>query len=146
MKSNSLIFFFVLLMTSCSSSDSTNTYQRIENFYRQFKTGNLDQYKQIIVINEDGTCLNCNNLFAKNQADALSRDSVLFIVSGYGTKIDISAYIGKNTSNLILDPGNEFGKLNLQKGCSIINLENKKIKMITPINAQNVQQLKIQFR
>ncbi len=114
-----------------------NTYQRIESFYREFKTGNLDQYKQIIVINEDGTCLNCNNLFAKNQVGALSGDSILFIVSGYGTKVDISAYVGKDAPNLILDPENEFGKLNLQKGCSIIELENNKVKQITHIGTKN---------
>lgn len=139
MKNKRLIFLFVLLMSSCSSPD---IYEQIEVFYGQFKTGSLDQYNRIIVINEDGTCLNCNNLFAKNQAGNLSGDSVLFIVSGYGTKVDISAYVDKNAPNLILDPENEFGKLNLQKGCSIINLENKKIKRITPINVQNVQQLK----
>lgn len=141
MKISSLLVLLLLLVIRCSDSD---TYEKVEDFYKRFKTGNLDQYNKIIVINEDGTCLNCNNLFAKNQANNLSSDSILFIVSGQGTRVDISAYIDKNASNLILDPENKFGELSLYKGCSIIELKNKKIKNITPINNQNVQQLKMQ--
>lgn len=144
MKNSRFLLFLLLLISSCSNPKPPDQYEKIEAFYTQFKKGNLDQYTRIIVINEDGTCLNCNNLFAKNQAGNLSGDSILFIVSGYGTKVDISAYVGKNAPNLILDPENEFRKLNLQKNCAIIELENKKIKTITPINAQNIQHLKWQ--
>lgn len=135
MKNNRFLLFFLLLVSSCSTPDA---YEKIEAFYHRFKNENFERFSRIIVINEDGTCLNCNNLFAKSQAGNLSKDSILFIVSGYGTKVDISAYIDKNSPNLILDPKNEFQQLNLQKGCAIIEVENRNIKSITNISVKNI--------
>ncbi|WP_343603703.1 hypothetical protein [Fluviicola sp.] len=134
----SVILLLLLLLNSCSEPQ-LSTYEQIESFYHRFKEGNFERFSRIIVINEEGTCINCNNLFARNQAENLSKDSVLFIVSGYGTMVDISAYVDKSSPNLILDPKNEFQKLNLKKGCSIIEIANHKIKSITTINAKNVR-------
>lgn len=142
MKNSILVCFLLLLLFNSCSAPEPDTYTRIETFYQRFKKGNFERFSRIIVINEEGTCINCNNLFARNQAENLSKDSVLFIVSGYGTKVDISAYVDKNSPNLILDPKNEFQKLNLKKGCSIIEMEGKKVKSITNISAKNVQDQK----
>ncbi|MNU95255.1 hypothetical protein D3C71_852660 [compost metagenome] len=144
MKNSHFLLFLLLLANSCSNPKHPDEYEKIEVFYQQFKKGNLEQYNKIIVINEEGTCLNCNNIFARNQAEKINKTTNLFIVSGRGTRVDISAYISKNAPNLILDHTNEFSRLNLVKGCAIIELENKKIKTITPIDAQNIQKLKLQ--
>lgn len=128
----------VLLLFILSSCYKPSNYEKIESFYHQFKNGDFNQFKRVIVINEGGTCLNCNNIFARSQVQKVNDPANLFIVSAQGTRVDISAYISKNAPNLIMDYKNEFSHLNLVKGCTIFELENKKIVKTTLIKANNV--------
>lgn len=134
---NSLLILLSLLAGSCAKPSG---YEKIERFYHQFKKGDFGRFKRVIVINEEGTCLNCNNIFAQSQFQKVDEASNLFIVSAQGTRVDISAYISKNAPNLIMDYTNEFGRLNLVKGCTIFELENKQISKTTLIKADNVTQ------
>lgn len=138
---NSLLILLILVTGSCSKQ--TN-YEKIERFYLQFKQGDFSRFKKVIVINEEGTCLNCNNIFARNQAEKVDETTYLFIVSGQGTRVDISAYISKNAPNLIVDYTNEFSRLNLVKGCAIFELKNRQIVNTTYIRPDNITQF--QFR
>ena len=134
---NSLLILLLLITGSCAKPSN---FEKIESFYLQFKKGDFNQFKRVIVINEEGTCINCNNLFARSQAKQVDETTNLFIVSGQGTRVDISAYISKNAPNLIVDYRNEFSRLDLVKGCTIFELENRKIVRTTYIKPENITQ------
>ncbi|MNK24848.1 hypothetical protein D3C87_431630 [compost metagenome] len=133
--SNSLLILLLFVTGSCTKPSN---FEKIESFYRQFKQGDFNRFKRVIVINEEGTCLKCNNIFAQTQAQKVDETENLFIVSGQGTRVDISAYISKNAPNLIMDYKNEFSKLNLVKGCTVFELENRQIIKTTYIQPGNV--------
>ena len=125
----------MFILGSCSEPGN---YEKIETFYYQFKDGDFNKFKRVIVINEEGTCLNCNNIFAINQVKNIDKTTNLFIVSGQGIRVDISAYVSKNAPNVIMDYKNKFGGLNITKGCTVFELENKKITKTTFIKVNNV--------
>lgn len=137
--SNSLLILLLLIAGSCTQQSN---FEKIERFYYQFKKGDFNQFKRVIVINEEGTCINCNNLFAQSQAQQVDETTNLFIVSGQGTRVDISAYISKNAPNLIMDYKNEFSRLDLVRGCTIFELENRKIVRTTYIKPENMNQFR----
>ncbi len=132
------ILFLISFVFFVSCSPQTK-YDKIEDFYYQFKEDNFSNFDYIIVINEDGTCLNCNNSFAKAMSSNVSSDEVLFIVSGRGFKVDISDYIDNKKKNIIWDEDELFQELNLVEKCAVIELDNLRIKKITQIDADNVE-------
>lgn len=141
-----IVVFSILILISCENESSREIQQKLSANellaqYCENHEQNLKAYNHVIVINEIGTCINCNNIFAKAQGNNLYSDSTLFIVSGIGNKVDLSAYIDNNSTNLILDQSADFDTLDIVSSCAIITLEGKQIKSIENINVNNVHGL-----
>jgi len=135
----------IILITALSiiySCHSPSSYDKVKSFYESKKTGNFSKFKFLVVINEGGSCLNCNNIFSKTISSSISNSDILFIVSGSGTKVDISDYTDKSYSNVIWDFENSFQNFNLTKKCAIFRLKNKILQEKTEINPDNVLNIK----
>lgn len=147
MKLFTQILFIGILICSCEYSTSEkplkktlSNYEKLVQFCND-KNQNISRYRTIIVINEIGTCINCNNIFSRSQGKNLNSDSTLFIVSGVGNKVDLSAYVDRKAPNLILDDSAGFDSLNIVKSCAIISLSDNKINSVEEINVNNVNGL-----
>jgi len=137
------IILFGLIVFSCKDSNTSKAYLKINDFLSS-KDVNINDYKSIVVINEKGTCLNCNNKFAKTMEQYINKDSVVFIISTTGTLVDISGYLEKeNNKNIITDFSNEFLNLDLVDHCSIINLKNKDVDTIIQFDISNIEQVNL---
>lgn len=116
-----LILFLLLVHYSCSSPVDNSSV--IRSFYETMKpNGRYSDFKQIIIINENGNCINCNNKFSREMSALLSDSTKLFIVSGTGAKVDFSYYLDINQDNLIVDSAFIFKKYDIAKSCMIIDL------------------------
>lgn len=133
------VLFLFLFLTSCNQQ---NDYKKIATFL-EMKNKNLADYKQLIVINTLGDCLNCNNTFSLEMSVYLEQDSTLFVVSTPGSKIDISPYITKTSSNILLDFREEFNKLNIINHSSILKFKGNKIDTIIEFDRKNIGSCKI---
>lgn len=120
-----------LLVMSCNSRPETNivdddldTLSIIRDFYYEHgHDTNFSCFKRVIIINELGPCMNCNNSFCLTHQYEIDDESVLFIVSSYGMKIDISHYIlHQHNNNVIWDSTSKFNDLLPIGHCEIIDL------------------------
>lgn len=125
--------FFVLTLGSCSEPTQ---YEKIKSFYEENKTTDgqdFEVFSKIVIINEKGNCISCNNSFAKQMERYLDDSQTLFIVSGPGLKVDISGFIHSENLNVIWDQNEEFNKLKISKSCALIELKNNEIHQINEI-------------
>lgn len=96
----------------------------IAQFYKQnVPNGDFGCFSRVVIINERGTCMNCNSLFAKRQLADLDNDSVLFIISSQGARIDISGYLDSSRNNVIWDTMYLFNRFNIVDSCTVIQLK-----------------------
>jgi len=132
--------FCILFLHACSSNQESN-FAKIENFIQHHGiTEPLSKFKKLIIINDKGTCIQCNNDFSKMISTNLNDKTTLFIISQDGTKVNISAFLdSKNSENLILDFKEEFSKLNIVDGCAIIEIKEESLGEKTIINTQNIK-------
>lgn len=127
-----LLLIATSLFSSCNISyDSSNienyndvdTAAIIQSFYNEYaKDTNFSHFQKVILINEHGSCLNCNNLFSLEHENEVNSDSVLFIISSYGCRIDISKYITNPHDNVIWDSLCLLDELLLFEKCEILDL------------------------
>ncbi len=117
-----------------------SNYEKLKKYCLNFKV-NVSDFKNIVVINEIGTCLNCNNIFSRSQSKNLNSDSTLFIVSGAGGRVDFSAYINNHSKNLIFDEFADFDTLDIVRSCAILTIAKNKIHSIEEINIKTVSSL-----
>ena len=68
----------------------------------------------------------------------LENEKVLFILSGQGTKVDISAYLDRKEENVLLDLDDDFSKLNIVNYCAVLEVENNRINNVTRIDVKNI--------
>ncbi len=116
----SFIIFFCIILFGCSSSEK----EKIINFYEKHrKSGNVYNYRKIVVINDLGVCMNCNNNFAAMMSDSLDVKDILFIISCDGSKVDISSYIGIDRENVIWDKNLDFNDLKIVNNCAVIDFK-----------------------
>lgn len=120
----------VLLIISCNNqagqTHGKNENEIIKEFYTsQTSREDFSKYRSAILINEGGSCLNCNNAFALSHANEIEDDSILFIVSSCGSRIDISPYITQERSNIIWDSMSVFEELLPLETCKVVELKNK---------------------
>ena len=107
-----------------SEATSLDTTAIIQQFYTdQTQKNDFSKYRQAIIINERGLCLNCNNAFSLCNAKDLDNDSTLFIISSDGTQIDISPYLSTQHPNVIWDSLYSFDSLLPMNQCSIITIK-----------------------
>ncbi len=140
MKLSNLIFVALMgifFNFSCKNEVISN-YAKIDKFLSTKYHKKINKYDYLIIINEQGNCLNCNNNFSKSVSKHIKSDNVLYIISTQGFNVDISPYVNKNHSNVLFDYDNEFSKLNLVKKCAIIDLGEHKIDTIIQIDAYNI--------
>ncbi len=137
---NKILSFIVLLLITFACK-SPNDFERIENFLKEKTEAKirLSNYKALVVLNETGTCINCNFAFTNVMSDYIEKDQILFLVSSSGSHIDISAFLDANKSNVVFDYDNQFSQLNLVNHCAIIEFKNLKIDTIIEINLDNIE-------
>jgi len=135
-KISSLLLVFILFY---SCINKTTNYDKIQTFIKDRFDKDLNTYDYLIVINEQGDCLNCNNKFSLALSKYLNNNNVLYLVSTPGFNIDVSPYIKKDHSNVLLDYKNEFSKLDLVKRCAIIDFGTEKIDTIIQVDVSNIK-------
>lgn len=137
---NKIQYFFLVcqlfLIYSCSYKDSE--YDKMKEFLSQKYDVELKDYDYLVVINEQGDCMNCNNLFSKAISSAIVNHNVLYLISSPGTNIDISPYLKYEYNNILLDFGNHFSELQIVDKCAIIELGKNKVDTIIKIDFSNV--------
>jgi hypothetical protein len=130
-----LLLFFVFL-----SCQTPSQYEKVKSFLNVINQDiDLNDYKGLIVINERGSCINCNFAFSQAISKHIGNENVLFIVSTAGNNIDISPYLESEKSNIIFDYNNNFFKLKMVDRCAIFTLSNQSIDTIIEINLDNIQ-------
>ena len=135
-----LIIFFV----GCAEPSN---FERIDDLLKsEFRFKQLTDYDQIIVINEMGECMKCNNTFAEGMSRYLDRDNLLFVICSAGNRVDISPFIEEEKANVILDYGNEFESLGLIHHCAIFELDDKKVDAIVEVSTDNVHEVLLGFK
>ena len=137
LKKVSRLLLVIILLNSCNHK--VTNYEKIETFIKKNFNKDLNGYDYLIVINEQGDCLNCNNKFSVTLSKYLDNNNVLYLVSTPGFNIDVSPYIKKDHSNVLLDYNNEFSKLDLVKKCAIIDFGTKKIDTIIQVDVSNIK-------
>ena len=135
------IFIITLFLTSCNQQ---NDYQKINTFL-DVKNIQITDYTQLVAINTLGDCLNCNNTFSLEMSKYLEQDSTLFIVSTPGAKIDISPYLSKESSNIILDFRKEFNALNIINYSAILKFKESSIDTIIEFDVKNIKSCTIEI-
>jgi hypothetical protein len=138
---NSLLFFYGFILLSCSDVKTTETYfSELDTYFKNnHNFDSLSFYHYLVVINEQGDCLNCNNKFSKAMAKNVSDKNVLFLIATSGINVDISPYLGKEEEkNILFDLNNDFKKLNLINHSAIFKLEHNKVDTIVEIDVSNV--------
>tara|TARA_R110002050_G_scaffold245367_1_gene382970 strand:- start:38620 stop:39069 length:450 start_codon:yes stop_codon:yes gene_type:complete len=120
-----------LLFFTCKQPSN---YEKMELLlHNQFEFDSLRVIDHIVVINELGDCLNCNNSFSVAMSKYIESENVLFIICGTGSRVDISPYYNSTSNHVIWDRRNSFNELNMVGSSAIINLKNQKIDSIIEI-------------
>ncbi len=120
------IYFGIIVFISIVLLGCTDNFEKesIVKFYEEHcPSGNIYNYRKIVVINDLGGCMNCNNSFATIMADSLDVEDILFIVSCDGCKVDISPYIEIDRENVIWDKNLDFNELEIVKTCAVIDFK-----------------------
>lgn len=117
--------FLALLFGACTQKQ-TGDVDKIRAYYLEHRPGSekeFEQFRKIVIVRENGgSCMNCNDMFARHMADSIDNPQILFIVSAMGNKMDISAYIDRERKNVIWDNLLKFDKLNISETCAVIDL------------------------
>lgn len=127
------ILFACLLAFSCNKKSDVEKIR--EYYYSNKPDGNFENFHKVVIINELGNCINCNNKFALQMSDSINNEEILFIVSCSGAKVDISPYLDKNQNNIIVDRLAKFDLLQISNACAIVDVENN--YKITEISGGN---------
>lgn len=133
------VLVILLICTLSFSCKQKSDIEKIQDYYLVHKPdGKFEKYRKIIIINELGNCINCNNRFSLQMSYSINNQSILFIVSGMGSKVDISPYINILQENIIWDTKSEFDQLKITKACAIIDIDIGRNTKITEILPENV--------
>ena len=122
-------FFFSCNNAHDQSSAGNDVEKKVDTaaiiqsfYYEHAKDTNFSHFQRVIIINENGTCPNCNNIFAMEHGNEVNQDSVLFIISSFGSRVDISKYISNPRANVIWDSLCQLDDLLLLDKCEIVDL------------------------
>jgi len=138
---NKLAFILFGLALNYSCSRNLNDYEKINHFLvNKLDYNDLRSQDFLIVINEMGTCMNCNNSFSKYMSKYIDSEKVLFLICSSGSRIDISMYLNSEENLILYDMHNDFSELNLINQSGIFKLKDEKIDTLIKINVKNVIQ------
>ncbi len=112
-------------------------YHRIEKFFLKNNT-NIDSVNAILVITNYGECMNCNRIFADYIKSYVNKKNVKIIITEEGSDIDISPFL--NSNNVIFDFEEQFLKIDVVNGTSVIFLNNKQIDTIVNIKSSTFKE------
>lgn len=137
---HNLIILLLMILISCQQKYESD-YEKIQNFLTKHSFNKkLDRFNTIVIINDKGTCINCNNDFAQYTSRNLNNKNFLFIISQNGSKVDISPFINlKDSSNVVLDFNQDFYKLKIMNGSGIIKIKNDSLISKTIINSKSIK-------
>lgn len=134
----SIYILGLFLIFSCSK---VKDYEKIDSFLKsELNYKDLKDKEFLIVINEMGSCINCNNAFSKYMAKYIDSEKVLFLICSSGSRIDISMYINSEENHILYDMYNKFSGLNLINQSGIFKLKNEEIDTLIKINLKNINQ------
>lgn len=133
-------YILFLGITNFLLACSANTKYDVLKTYIQdtFHDVQLDNYEYIVVINELGECLNCNNSFSKGMSKYLSNERVLFLITSLGARVDISDYLHQKNKNILRDFNSKFNDLINVNHCAILKLNQQSIDTIIEVNNYNL--------
>lgn len=135
------ISFLLLLLVTCSKLP--NRYDQIDAFLKkELNFQDLDKYQKIVVVNELGDCMNCNNSFVEKVALLKSDTTLLFLISTPGSRVDITPFIEKQ-DNILHDPYGNFEQVDLVRSCAIIELNEQHVDTIIAVNSGNLNGLEL---
>lgn len=137
---NSMFLFIFLFFSfySCGNKE-LSTYDQIEYFFNEnYQFNHLNEYNYLVVINEKGDCMNCNNSFSLAMSKNIKKSNVLFLISSPGYSIDISSYTKDKKHNVFYDYREKFNELNLINHSAIFIFNNNKVDSIIQINSSNL--------
>lgn len=123
MKNSIFLLIIVSAILGSCNRKAASEAEKIKSFYYQcVPDGDFGRFSRVVIINELGTCMNCNNRFASCQYADIDNDSVLYIVSSQGARIDISKYTDSARSNVVWDTMFLFNDLGISDTCTVIHL------------------------
>lgn len=126
-----------VLLISCRKDDS---YESLVNYLRtQHHYELTPQISSIAVVNESGSCINCNKTFSDFMFDFIDHEELLFIICSNGIRMDISPFLNTGKKNILLDPDNEFRKTNLLDEPGVIFLNQTGIDTIFTVNPNSIE-------
>lgn len=133
------LFLILLFLLGCTPKHKSK-YQKIEDFVIHHSSNkSLADYSTLVIINaKEIKCIACDNAFSVFMSKKVQNPKVLFIVSDDGATIDISGFLDQKRPNIILDRHEEFAKLNIVNGCSILHLNNHKIVDSIEVNYKTI--------
>ncbi len=141
---NKLYLLFLIII--CVGCQETTTYDKINHFLNTEYNKDLEAFSHLVIINEMGECMNCNNKFSKSMTEYIDNESILFLICSHGVNIDISAYLDEKVDNIVYDFRNKFATLNIVNHCSIISLDEEKSCAVTEIDVNNLNESMIKFK
>ena len=131
----------LLIFTSVSflffGCGTKSTYEKIDSFTQDKFNLSINTYDYVVVINEQGECMECNGNFTKSMKEFIDHKNVLFLISCAGNMIDISGFKQQNQKNIQYDYRNDFGKLLSLEHCAIIDLKDGTAS-VQEINTMNL--------
>lgn len=139
--SRSVIFFLFMLLIQGCDTHTPYDYERIDTFLKtEYNFHHFSEYDRLIIINELGDCINCNNTFAKSVASKTDNEKLLFLISTPGTRVDISGFLSHEYENVLYDFHNNFSNLELVSHCAIINYSERSIDTIIEVTNSNLME------
>jgi len=139
---NKILLLVALFFIGSGCSNKKTDFDKIQDFIHETHPNvELKNYKKLVSINEEGDCINCNNTFSRKMGEVVENKSILFILSGNGTKVDISAFVDSEHTNVIWDYNNEFGLLKLATACTIYTVKEGKFSNKVTIKLENLNSI-----
>lgn len=101
------LVFSILCLTQCTEPSE---FEELRDYLEQEHSYTLSsEIQAVVVISDQGGCLNCNKAFADFMETYLKTPSILFVVASSGMNLYISAYLSyRDQENVILDRRGRF--------------------------------------
>lgn len=130
--------FFSSLIYGCGLQENENSIENLNLYLDKFS--NKSQQKLAVLVVGDNGCPSCNKIFSTFVSNQLNNKNCLFIISANSSKVDISNFINKKASNVIIDDKKEFERFKLLKSSGLILMDRGEIDTIINIEANRIDE------